>query len=145
MPRQDSQSLRAFEVRNSLSELDTVRRKLEEFGTSLELSKKGTFQINLAMEEVFSNIVSYGYTGNGQHWIKVTMWHENEAMYLRIEDDGIPFNPCAVKLPDLVSSIEERQVGGLGCHLMRCVTDDVAYERRGNKNVLTMKKTVRKA
>ena len=134
----------SLQLRNSLSELDTVRRKLEEFGTSLGLSKKGIFQINLATEEVFSYIVLYGYTENAEHWIKVTMWHENEAMYLCIEDDGIPFNPCEVKVPDLESSIEERQVGRLGCHLMRCVMDDVAYERHGNKNVLTMKKTIRK-
>jgi serine/threonine-protein kinase RsbW len=135
----------SFELRNSLSELDKVRRSLEEFGESLGLSKKCIFQINLAMEEVFSNIVSYGYTDNAEHWVTVTIWHENEAMFLRIEDDGIPFNPCEVEVPDLECSLEERQIGGLGCHLMRSVMDDIVYERRGNKNVLTMKKTIGKA
>ena len=129
-------------LRNSLSELDEVRRNLEEFGKSLGLSKKSTFQINLAMEEVFSNIVSYAYTDDGEHWIKVTISHGKEALILRVEDDGIPFNPCEVEVPDLECSLEERQIGGLGCYLMRCCMDDIVYERRGNKNVLTMKKTI---
>jgi len=129
-------------LRNNLSELNEVRRNLEEFGKSLGLSKKSTFQINLAMEEVFSNIVSYAYTDNGEHWIKVTISREKEALILRVEDDGIPFNPCEVEVPDLECSLEERQIGGLGCYLMRCCMDDIVYERRGNKNVLTMKKTI---
>lgn len=129
-------------LRNSLSELEEVRRNLEEFGKSLGLSKKSTFQINLAMEEVFSNIISYAYTDDGEHWIKVTISHEKEALILRVEDDGIPFNPCEVETPDRKCSLEERQIGGLGCYLMRCCMDDIVYERRGNKNVLTMKKTI---
>jgi len=145
MPRQDSQSLRALELRNSLSELDTVRRKLEEFGTSLGLSKKGIFQINLAMEEVFSNIISSAYTNNREHWITVTISHEKDTLVLRIEDDGIPFNPCEVETPDLECALEEREIGGLGCYLMRCCMDDIAYERRGNRNVLTMRKTIGKS
>ncbi|MFB0505582.1 MAG: ATP-binding protein [Thermodesulfobacteriota bacterium] len=129
-------------LRNSLSELDEVRRNLEEFGKSLGLSKKSAFQINLAMEEVFSNIISYAYADDGEHWITVTISHEKDALVLRVEDDGIPFNPCEVEPPDLTCSLEERQIGGLGCYLMRCVMDDIVYERRENKNVLTMKKTI---
>jgi len=132
----------SLELRNSLSELDTVRRNLEELGKSLGLSKKSIFQINLAMEEVFSNIISYAYTDNGEHWIKVTIAHEKDTLILRIEDDGIPFNTCEVATPDLECSLEERPTGGLGCYLMRCFMDDIVYERRGNKNVLTMKKTI---
>lgn len=132
-------------LRNSLSELDGVQRNLEKFGNALGLSKKSTFQINLAMEEVFSNIISYAYTDKREHWITVTMSHEKDALVLRIEDDGIPFNPCEVKVPDLECPLEERQIGGLGCYLMRCCVDDIAYERRGNSNVLTMKKTIGKS
>lgn len=129
-------------LRNSLSELDEVRRNLDEFGKSLGLSKKSTYQINLAMEEVFSNIISYAYADNREHWITITISHEKDALVLRIEDDGIPFNPCEVEVPDLECPLEERQIGGLGCYLMRCCMDDIVYERHGNKNVLTMRKTI---
>jgi serine/threonine-protein kinase RsbW len=129
-------------LRNNLSQLDEVRRNLEEFGESLGLSKKSAFQINLAMEEVFCNIISYAYTDKREHWITITISHEKDTLVLRIEDDGTPFNPCEVEAPDLTCPLEERQIGGLGCYLMRCCMDDIVYERRGNKNVLTMKKAI---
>lgn len=141
----DSSRRISFEFRNSLSELDTLRRNLEEFGKSLGMSRKGIFQISLAMEEVFANIISYGYTDNEEHWIKITMWHQDGTLTLRIEDDGIPFNPIEAETPDLECPIEDREIGGLGCYLIKCLMNDVAYERSGNKNILTMRKTIGEA
>ncbi|NVM24844.1 MAG: ATP-binding protein [Desulfobacterales bacterium] len=135
----------SFEFRNSLSELDTLRRSLEEFGKSLGMSKKSIFQINLAMEEVFANIISHGYADDEEHWIKITMWHQDGTLILRIEDDGIPFNPVEAEAPDLECPLEEREIGGLGCYLIKCLMNDIVYERSGNKNILTMKKTIGEA
>lgn len=132
----------SFECKNSLSELDKLHRNIEELGKTLRLSKKDIFQITLAMEEVFSNVVSHGYTDKAEHIITIRIWHQNRTVTVRIEDDGIPFNPSEAETPDLKCPLEERQIGGLGCHLMRCIMDDVAYKRIGDKNVLTMKKTI---
>jgi anti-sigma regulatory factor (Ser/Thr protein kinase) len=132
----------SFEFRSNLSELDKLHRNLEELGKSLGMSKKAIFQINLAIEEVLSNIILYGYTDKAEHWIKITIWDQNRTLNIRIEDDGIPFNPVEAKVPDLECSLEERQIGGLGCHIMKSLMDDIVYKRLGNKNVLTMKKTI---
>jgi len=59
----------SLELRNSLSELDTLCQSLQQFGEALGLSNKALFQICLAMEEVFSNIISYGYTDDAVHWL----------------------------------------------------------------------------
>jgi serine/threonine-protein kinase RsbW len=132
----------SFEYKNSLSELDKLQRNIEELGKNLELSRKDIFQIALAIEEVFSNIVSHGYTDKAEHLISITMWHQNDVLMVRVEDDGIPFNPCEAETPDLECPLEERQIGGLGCHLMKCVMDDIVYKRIDNRNVLIMKKTL---
>jgi len=132
----------SFEFRSSLSELDKLDRNLEELGKSLGMSKKGIFQINLAIEEVLSNIILYGYTDKAEHWIKITIWDQNRTLNIRIEDDGIPFNPVEAEVPDLECCLEERQIGGLGCHIMKSLMDEIVYKRLGNKNVLTMKKTI---
>ena len=134
----------SFECKNSLSELDKLHYTIEELGKTLGLSRKDIFQIALAMEEVFSNIVSHGYTDKAEHVITITIWHRNGTLAVRIEDDGISFNPSEAGTPDLACPIEERQIGGLGCHLMKCIMDDIAYKRVGDKNVLTMKKALRK-
>jgi serine/threonine-protein kinase RsbW len=132
----------SFELKNCLSEIDTLREHLERCAESIGLSKKCTFEINLALEELFINIFSYGFTDNTEHWIKIKISHDDGALIIRIEDDGVPFNPIAAEKPDIESPPEERKIGGLGIHLIKEFMDEIAYERIGNHNFLTMKKTI---
>lgn len=133
----------SLELRNSLSELDTLCRNLQQFGQSLGLSNKALFQICLAVEEIVSNIISYGYTDDAVHWIKIAISHNQGTLIIRLEDDGIPFDPLLAEEPDCECPVEERKVGNLGIHLCKKVMDEMIYERCGNKNVLTLKKDVR--
>ena len=133
----------SLELRNSLSELDTLCQSLQQFGEALGLSNKALFQICLAMEEIVSNIISYGYTDDAVHWIKIAISHEQGIFIIRLEDDGIPFDPLLAEEPDCECPVEERKVGNLGIHLCKKVMDEMIYERCGNKNVLTLKKDVR--
>lgn len=133
----------SLELRNSLSELDTLCQSLQQFGEALGLSNKALFQICLAMEEVFSNIISYGYTDDAVHWIKIAISYDQGILMIRLEDDGIPFNPLWADEPDCECPVEERKVGNLGIHLCKKVMDDMIYERCGNKNILTLKKDIK--
>jgi len=128
---------------NSLSELDALCQSLEQFGKSLGLSRKIVFEICLAMEELISNIISYGFADDAVHFIKVAMSHENGILIIRLEDDGVPFNPLKAEEPDCECPIEQRKVGNLGIHLTKKIMDDMVYERRENKNVLTLKKSIK--
>jgi serine/threonine-protein kinase RsbW len=132
----------SLELRNSLSELDRLCQRLQQFGEALGLSNKTLFQICLAMEEIVSNIISYGYTDDAVHWIKIVISHEQGIFIIRLEDDGIPFNPLWAEEPDCECPVEERKVGNLGIHLCKKVMDDMIYERCGNKNILTLKKDI---
>ena len=133
----------SLELRNSLSELDTLGQSLQQFGEELGLSNKVLFQICLAMEEIVSNIISYGYTDDAVHWIKIAILHEQGILIIRLEDDGIPFDPLWAQEPDCECPVEERKVGNLGIHLCKKVMDDMIYERCGNKNILTLKKDIK--
>lgn len=133
----------SLELRNSLSELDTLGQILQQFGEELGLANKILFQICLAMEEIVSNIISYGYTDDAVHWIKIALCHDKGIITIRLEDDGIPFNPLWAQEPDCECPLEERKVGNLGIHLCKKVMDDMIYERFGNKNVLTLKKDIK--
>ena len=57
-----------------------------------------------------------------------------------VEDDGLPFNPLEAPEPDLDSPIETRQIGGLGIHLVRNVTDGLEYRRNEGRNRLVIRK-----
>ena len=132
----------SFQLKNSLSELDRICNHLEQFGESQGLSQRTVFKINLALEELVSNTISYGYPDDEDHWIKIVISLVDGVLIIKIEDDGIPFNPVEAKKPDCGCPIEERKVGNLGIHLCKHFMDHMVYERRGNKNILTLKKSV---
>ena len=135
----------ALELRNSLSELDKLCQSLQQFGEGLGLPNKALFPICLAIEEIFSNIITYGYTDDAVHWIKIAISYEQGIFVIRLEDDGIPFNPLSAEEPDCECPMEERKVGNLGIHLCRKVMDEMLYERWGNRNVLILRKQIKAA
>ena len=132
----------SFELKSDLSELDTLCEELENFGSKFGFSKKLIFEINLALDELFTNIISYGFNDGKEHIVKVTLIPQIDELCLCIEDDGKPFNPIAFETPDVSCSVEECKIGGLGIHIMKKLMDEVCYERCGDKNVLNLKKKV---
>jgi len=135
----------SFKLKSKLSELDTLCQHLERFGQSLGLSKKCIFEANLALDELFTNIISYGFKDNKEHTIEITISHKNNKLIFNIEDDGLPFNPTEVDIPDLECTIEECKIGGLGIHLAKNLMDEVCYQRCKKKNILTLKKNIKEA
>jgi len=132
----------SFELKNSLSELKKVSKNLELFGRSLDLPQRTIFKINLALEELVSNIIYYGYVDDDDHWIKIAISLEGGVLVISLEDDGIPFNPVEAREPDCGCPIEDRKIGNLGIHLCKQFMDDLIYERRGNKNIVVLRKDV---
>jgi anti-sigma regulatory factor (Ser/Thr protein kinase) len=96
--------------------------------------------LNLALEEILTNIISYGYTDNREHEIRVSLSVQPGEVTAEVEDDGRPFNPLEAPEPDTAKSLEEKMIGGLGIHLVRKLTDGLEYQRQEEKNRLVMKK-----
>jgi len=117
---------------------------LERIGEVLGIPRRLLFEINLALDELFTNIISYGFADTSEHMIRVRISAENDLLTVVLEDDGIPFNPVERLSPELPCTLEECKVGGLGIHLVKNLMDEVVYSRCGNKNVLTLKKTIEK-
>ena len=132
----------SFKLENKLSELKRLCRQVEAFAKKQALSPKDIFKINLCMEEHFTNIISHGYTDSETHWIEIILSVENENFMVRIEDDGIAFNPTKIVAPDFQCPLEERKIGGLGVYLTKHFMDTMAYQRRDNKNILVMTKKI---
>ena len=133
----------SFKLKSNLSELDALCQKLEKFGQSMGLSQKCIFEANLALDELFTNIISYGFDDKNEHTISITISLQDDELVFNIEDDGIPFNPTKVESPDLECTIEECRIGGLGIHLAKNLMDEVCYQRCNDKNVLTLRKNIK--
>ncbi len=127
-----------FSVGNHLSEVESLHEKVKGFGQQAGLPEKCIFDVNLAVEELFTNIVLYGYEDKDDHMIDIFLRCDGSSLRMRIEDDGKPFNPLDASDPDLHSPPEHRSVGGLGVYLAETVMDDIRYERRDKKNVTSL-------
>ena len=96
--------------------------------------------VSLVMEELITNSIKYGYGDTNEHIITIELEIANAAITIAVEDDGRPFNPLQAPQPDISSSLEDRETGGLGIHLIRELSDEIFYRRNGAVNRLTLKK-----
>jgi len=92
------------------------------------------------LDELFTNIISHGFEDKDEHQVIVTCRNEGGILKITIEDDGIPFNPTAAPHPNLKCAFRDREIGGLGIHLIRSYMDQIEYSRRGGKNILVLTK-----
>ncbi len=127
-------------LKNAISEVRVLSNTVKEFCKENSLSGEITHDIHLALEEIFSNIVFYGFCDQDKHQIAISFSLRNNTLVLEIKDDGIPFNPMESKMPDLEIPIEERVTGGMGIHIASGLMDEIEYFRKQNKNILVMKK-----
>ena len=130
-----------LEVEADTKKLPEVNAFIGRFLEAAECSIKTEMEIQLAVEEIFTNVASYAYTpGEGKVWIHVLLSDNPSAITIRIIDRGIPYDPLAKEDPDVTLSADQREIGGLGVFLTKQVMDELAYERTDGQNILTMKK-----
>jgi anti-sigma regulatory factor (Ser/Thr protein kinase) len=132
----------SFELKNDLSELEALRQHLKKFGQATGLSEACITDVNICLDELLTNIVSYGFEDDLEHIIRFAMNLDNQVLTLSIEDDGIPFNPLEKKDPEVPADLIDVRIGGLGIHIVRKLMDDIRYDREQGKNKLTMKKSI---
>ena len=117
--------------------LDFISTELE----SHDFPMKVQMQIAIAVEEIFVNIANYAYTPTGGD-IMVCCEIENDPLAVMIQflDGGRPYNPLEKSDPDITLSAEERNIGGLGIFMVKKSMDDIRYDYKNEKNILTIRK-----
>ncbi|SDB05426.1 ATP-binding protein [Eubacterium oxidoreducens] len=117
-----------------------VNQELEE----VDCPPKLRMQIDVVIDEIFSNIAQYAYDGKtGKASVCVEFEDGNEVMVLTFKDSGKPYNPLENKEPDVTLSAEERPIGGLGIFMVKKMMDAVQYEYKECKNILQVKKRLK--
>lgn len=127
---------------NQIAELERLKEVVEAFGSEHDLETKVIYQINLALDELLTNIISYGFEDEQRHDIVISLQRTGDVFQFRLEDDGVPFDPTNLEAPDVNLPAEDRRIGGLGVFFAKQVMDSVVYERRGDYNVVTLTKAV---
>ena len=127
---------------NDVGELSRIAQAVDRFCAACEVPAPCTFKINVALEELLMNTISYGFTDSRPHEIMVTIVKEDEAVVIEISDDGRPFDPLQAPPPAIDAPIETRQIGGLGIHFVRTMMDTVEYRRVDDRNLVTLSKRI---
>jgi serine/threonine-protein kinase RsbW len=120
--------------------MDSLREALSWIlarGREAGLTDDRLFKVELACEEALTNVIRYAYPdGVGD----MLVWAESGArgFEVRIMDEGVPFNPVQMDLPDTGLSLEDREIGGLGILMASEMADEIIYSRDGNRNRLVL-------
>ncbi len=117
---------------------ETASRWLEDRNAPPEVH----YLANLAVEELVTNCIKYGYEDSGKHMIEVKLQISANELALTVTDDGRPFNPLELPEPDIHLPIEDRPIGGLGIYLLRRMSDHMDYVRAAGRNSVTLRKSM---
>ena len=124
----------------TLKNLPTIHQKILVFAEKTGVSQKQQSNIELALEEMLVNIISYAFADEAEaHDIELTVdVSDDQRFVITIIDDGKPYDPLTTPEPDLDVDIEHRKIGGLGVMLVKQLMDDVTYRRESNRNILKL-------
>ena len=135
--------MKELTIEAKIENLDEVLSFVDEQLEVHDCLPKIQMQLDVAVEEIFVNIAHYAYKPEtGSATIRVEFVEEPSAVIITFIDGGKPYDPLARKDPDITLSAEERQIGGLGIYLVKKTMDDVIYNYKDGKNILTIKKTL---
>jgi len=125
-------------LRGVLEELPRVHRELGEFAARHGVPESVLHDVHVALEEVLTNLVTYGTPEGNESSIEVQAFLEGQVLRLVVEDDTPSFDPLKVEAPDVTAELADRPVGGLGLLLVRELMDSVQYEQLEGRNRLTL-------
>ncbi len=94
--------------------------------------------MDMIFDELLGNVILYAFSESGEHEIEITAEQVRNRLTVTILDDGVPFNPLLNAPPEISPATRDRTIGGLGILLVRKMADDILYQRRIDKNVLTL-------
>ena len=121
--------------------LENVTNFVNEVLEEYDCPAKAEAQIDIAIDELFSNIARYAYNPDtGPATVRVEVLKEPLSVIITFIDAGVPFNPLERRDPDTHLPAEERDIGGLGIFMVKQTMDEIEYEYKDGKNILRIKK-----
>jgi len=131
-------------IKNNISELDVINCTIAELAAEWQIPMKVAFNLNLVLEEIFTNIVFYGFDDKNEHEIIITFALDHAELHVCIEDEGKDFNPLVIDADEEVhKALDDRKIGGLGIHFLKKMMNGIKYWRADNKNYLTFSTTIK--
>ena len=131
---------KTVQITNQRDQVDTVRKFFDDYSKENKLTEKTVHDIQMALDELLTNIVNYGYEDSDEHKIDVRFGINDDAVRVEIIDDSKPYNILEQENPDISLSVDDKPIGGLGIFLIKKLMSNVDYYTKEGKNHLVMTK-----
>ena len=132
-----------LKLKNQMSELERVNAFVEEIGQELGLNFELQMNLNLVMEEMVVNVISYAYPEGSEAEIELLAESDGKQLKFVLSDRGKEFDPTLGGNTDMDVNPAERDLGGMGIFIVKNIMNEVTYQRLEGKNLLTMKKNIK--
>lgn len=134
---------RSMRMVNRIEDITRIIDQFDRFARDHSFAESMIRKLKLILDDMLNNIVNYAFNDESTHEIDVNFKIHDTDISIQFIDDGHPFDPFTdSQTPDLDGSAEERDVGGLGIHLIKSTVDRYEYRRRSKKNIVTLFKKI---
>ena len=127
---------------NDIAHVGPMLDQMHAFWRDWDVPEQDCFCLRISVEEYLVNLINYGYGRDARRRVHVTATRTGLGASIVVIDDSEPFNLVHAPEAEVSSPVEEREIGGLGIHLIRNMMDHVSYRTEGGHNRLTMLKGV---
>ena len=131
---------RELTFKNEEQELTRVREFMENICDELQLDMHVAMKLQVAMEEMVTNVIFYAYPEGTSADITLSAESDDKELTFVLSDTGKPFDPTAKEDADIEANPMDREQGGMGILIVKNIMNEVSYQRLGDTNQLTMKK-----
>ena len=131
---------RELKFKNEDQELARVAEFMESVCDELQLDIHQAMKLQLAMEEMVTNVIFYAYPEGTTADITLTAESDGQELTFVLSDTGKPFDPTAKEDADTETNPMDREQGGMGILIVKNIMNEVSYQRIEGENRLTMKK-----
>lgn len=145
--RSDKKNITQHEItiNSEIANLPTLRQFIDHASESMKLQTDMAFAFKLSLDEVCTNIITYGYPEGKKGLININFRKEKQRVVLTVEDEGVIFDPSISQDVDTKADLKDREIGGIGLHVIETMVDDIQYQRtEKNINRLTLTKKIHK-
>jgi sigma-B regulation protein RsbU (phosphoserine phosphatase) len=144
MQQSDVKMQKSIVLPNDTQEVPRLNTFVEEICQAVGFDEIVTMQVTVAVEEAVVNVMKYAYPTGQRGNVTIEAATNDTRLKFTIIDNGKPFDPTVQAEVDTTLSANQRNIGGLGIHIMRQNMDSINYERIDNLNVLTLRKKLKK-
>ena len=135
--------MKELTISATVENIDAVTDFVNEQLEACDCPMKAQMQIDVAIDELFSNIAHYAYNPKvGEATVRVEVIEDPLAVVITFIDNGVPYDPLAKEDPDITLSAEERGIGGLGIYMVKKTMDEITYEYKNGQNILKIRKNI---